>query len=245
QAIDLRGKIALVTGSARRVGKAIALELAAHGMTLVIHHGSSPEDAAATVAEIQAAGGEAVAHQADLRDPDAIRAMFDAVRAHFGRLDVLVNSAASFQRASILDVTLDEWRSVLDVNLTAPFLCSQYAAPLLREARGSIVNILDLSAFRPWKAFPVHSVSKAGLKMLTETLALSLGPEVRVNAVAPGPVLRDEGNSPERWAQIGARLPVGRTGDPADVARAVAFLAAQPFITGEVLRVDGGEALLG
>jgi NAD(P)-dependent dehydrogenase (short-subunit alcohol dehydrogenase family) len=245
-ALTLKGKVALVTGSARRVGRAIALELAAHGMHQIVHHSSSPRDAEDAAAAIRALGVEAIVVQADLRQPESIRALFATAESHFGRLDVLVNSAASFKGTPILDVSLEEWREVLDLNLTAPFLCAQYAVPLMRTSGdgGSIINIIDLSAFRPWRAYPHHSISKAGLHMLTEVLAISLGPDIRVNAVAPGPVLRDEGNSPEQWARIGQRLPLQRTGDPRDVARAVAFLVTQPFITGATLRVDGGESVI-
>lgn len=241
--IDMKGKVALVTGSARRVGKAIALALATQGMRQIVHHSSSDHDAQQTANEIRASGGEVFIVKADLSDPAQIEQLFDAVRQRYGRLDLLVNSASAFQRAQIADLPLQDWQHILDVNLTAPFLCSQQAARLMNDG-GAIINIVDLSAFYPWKNYPHHSVSKAGLKMLTEVLALSLGPTIRVNAIAPGPILRDEGNSPEQWAKTGQRLPLQRTGEPEDVAQAVVFLATQPFITGATLRVDGGEALI-
>jgi NAD(P)-dependent dehydrogenase (short-subunit alcohol dehydrogenase family) len=245
QPIDLRGKTALVTGSARRVGRAIALELARQGMNLVIHHAHSEQDAETAALEVRALGVTAVVAQADLTKPEAIATLFDTVWAKCGRLDVLVNSAASFERGDIRSLSLAQWQQALDLNLTAPMLCSQHAARLMLEhGGGAIINILDLSAFKPWTAFPAHSVSKAALRALTLLLAKSLAPHIRVNALALGPVLRDEGSSPQQWAKIGQRLPVGHTGSPADVARAAAFLAAQPFITGAVLRVDGGESLL-
>ncbi|HRE47606.1 MAG TPA: SDR family oxidoreductase [Aggregatilineales bacterium] len=245
-AIPLAGKVALVTGSARRVGRAIALELAGRGMNLLVHHSNSDADAESAVREIEGLGVQAYMVKADLRDPLQIALLFRTIRARFGRLDLLVNNASVFYPKPILDVTVDEWRDVLDVNLTAPFLCSQAAAGLMNGRRegGSIINILDLSAFHPWKTYPHHSVSKAGLKMLTEVLAVSLAPTIRVNAVAPGPVLRDAGNSPEQWAILGERLPLKRTGEPTDVARAVAYLASEPFLTGAIIRVDGGEGLL-
>ncbi|GAB4544614.1 MAG: SDR family oxidoreductase [Anaerolineae bacterium] len=246
--ISLRGKVALVTGSARRVGREIALELAREGMHLMVHYGadSSAPDAEITAAEIRAHGVECAVHQADLRDPSQIERLFVAVKARFEQLDVLVNNAATFQKKPLMEVTLHDWHDALHTNLTAPFLCGQHAARLILERSGSgaIINIADLSAFRPWKSFPVHSVSKAGLVSLTEVMALSLAPHIRVNAVAPGPVLRDEGNPPEVWQRIGERLPVGQTGHPRDVAKAVAFLAAAPFITGITLRVDGGEGIV-
>lgn len=246
--ISLRGKVALVTGSARRVGREIALELAREGMHLMVHYGadSSAPDAELTAAEIRGQGVECAMHQADLRDPSQIERLFAAAKARFGRLDVLVNSAATFQKKPLMEVTLHDWHDTLDTNLTAPFLCSQQAARFIWESSGSgaIINIADLSAFRPWKSFPVHSVSKAGLVSLTEVLAVSLAPHIRVNAVAPGPVLRDAGNPPDVWQRIGEQLPIGQTGHPRDVAKAVSFLASAPFVTGVTLRVDGGEGIV-
>jgi NAD(P)-dependent dehydrogenase (short-subunit alcohol dehydrogenase family) len=243
----LTGQIALVTGSARRVGKSIALELARQGMDLVVHHsGRSTTEAEETAREIRAFGRRAIIVPADQSEPEQVNALFAAIRQEYGHLDLLVNSAAIFRRGNILDVTPQEWRQVIDTNLTGPFLCSQAAARLMRETGrpGVIINISDLSAYHPWKAFPTDSVSKAGLNMLTEVLALSLAPDIRVNGVALGPILRDVGNPPDVWQKIGERLPVGHTGDPQDVAQAVVFLATQPFITGTTLRVDGGESLL-
>lgn len=246
--IDLRGKVALVTGSARRVGKAIALELAAQGMNLVIHHRNSDAEATATAEAVRALGVQAHVIKADLRHSESIARLFAETDAHYEQLDVLVNSASVFKTGDIAEISPEEWREVLDINLTAPLLCSQHAARLMRRNAngegGTIINITDLSAFRPWKTYPHHSVSKAALVSLTQVLAVSLAPQIRVNAVAPGPVLRDEGNSPEKWEKIGQRLPLKRTGDPRDIGRAVAFLASQPFITGEILRVDGGEWLM-
>jgi NAD(P)-dependent dehydrogenase (short-subunit alcohol dehydrogenase family) len=238
--------VALVTGSARRVGKAIALELARQGMSQVVHHGSSDHDAEETASAAHALGVDTIIVKADLRQPADVQRLFETIRQRFGRLDLLVNSASNFKPGSILEVTLEAWQEVLDMNLTAPFLCCQQAARLMREtgAGGSIVNIVDLSGLRPWKTHPQHSVAKAGLMALTEVLALSLGPDIRVNAIAPGPVLRDEGNSPEQWERIGQSIPLGHTGDPLDVAQAVVFLASQPFITGALLRVDGGKYLI-
>ncbi|MFQ3535905.1 MAG: SDR family oxidoreductase [Aggregatilineales bacterium] len=246
--IDLRGKVGLVTGSARRVGKHIALKLAACGMHLVVHYGNpaSAPEAEATADQIAAHGVQVHVIRADLSDPEQIATLFAETQAHFGRLDVLVNNAAIFPRQTLMEASLADWQNVLTINLTAPFLCSQHAARLMlaQDSGGAIINITDLSAFRNWRAYPHHGVSKAALVKLTEAFALELGSKVRVNAVAPGPVLRDEANSPEAWRHIGQRLPVGSTGHPDDVAEAVVFLAAQPFITGVTLRVDGGEYLL-
>jgi pteridine reductase len=243
--IDLKGKIALVTGSARRLGKAIALDLARHGMNLVVHHNRSPQDAEATAAEIRVLGVNAVVVQADQSRPADVTRMFDEIRQHYGRIDLLVNSAANFESGSILDITYEDWQRSLSVNLDGPFLCSQHAAKLMRSTGigGVIINIADITAVRPAKGFPAHSVSKAGLLSLTEVLAKSLAPDIRVNAIIPGSILRDEGNSPEQWQAIGECLPLGHTGDPSDISQAVIFLATQTFITGATLRIDGGDYL--
>jgi len=215
---------------------------------VVVHYGnpSSAAEAESAAAEIAAHGVQAHVIRADLGDPQQIAALFDELQARFGRLDVLVNNAAIFPRQTLMDASLADWQNAFAINLTAPFLCSQRAARLMlaQESGGTIINIADLSAFRNWRAYPYHGVTKAALVKLTEAFALELGGKVRVNAIAPGPVLRDEANTPEAWQRIGERLPVGTTGHPNDVAEAVAFLAAQPFITGVTLRVDGGEYLL-
>src|SRR5260370_42050462 len=178
--IELRGKVALVTGSARRVGKAIALELARHGMHQVIHHRNSDQEAESTTREIAALGVETLIVKADQSEPADVERMFSAIRERFGRLDVLVNSASTFEPSSILDMPFDDWKHTFSVNLDGPFLCSQQAARLMRERNegGSIVNILDLSALKPWKTYPAHSVSNAALAKLTEEMALSLGPDI-------------------------------------------------------------------
>jgi NAD(P)-dependent dehydrogenase (short-subunit alcohol dehydrogenase family) len=217
-------------------------------MHVVVHYGSpaSAPEAESAAAQIAAHGVQAQIVRADLGDPAQIAMLFEQIQARFGRLDLLVNNAAIFPRQTLMAASLAEWHNTLMINLTAPFLCAQSAARLMlaQESGGAIINIADLSAFRNWRAYALHGVSKAALVKLTEAFALELGSKVRVNAIAPGPVLRDEGNSPEAWQQIGERLPIGTTGHPNDVAEAVVFLAAQPFITGVTLRVDGGEYLL-
>jgi NAD(P)-dependent dehydrogenase (short-subunit alcohol dehydrogenase family) len=242
--IELKGKVALVTGSARRVGKAVALELARQGMHQVIHHHDSDDEANQTAEEVRALGVEALVVKADQRRLVEVQGLFEAVRGHFGRLDVLVNSASDFKRTSILDISLEDWQGTLDLNLTGPFLCCQQAARLMHEGEGgSITNILDITALKASKTYAAHSVSKAALLALTLTLAKALAPQIRVNAIAPGPILRDKGYSPEEWEQLGKRLPLGHTGDPSDVAQAVVYLASQTFVTGVTLPVDGGDFL--
>lgn len=243
----LADKVALVTGAARRVGRAIALELAAQGAAVALHyHTSSAGEVASALADCRAHGVEAEAFRADLADAAAIARLFDGLTARFGRLDILVNSASVFQRRRLLDVTLDEWQTTLAVNLTAPFLCTQAAVRRMRGQEppgGVIVNIGDKGAREPWPDYAHHGVSKAGLLALTQVTAASEAPLIRANMVIPGLVLKPESMSPERWQAAAAKTPLGRPGSAEDVARAVAWLAAEPFVTGAVLRVDGGAAL--
>jgi NAD(P)-dependent dehydrogenase (short-subunit alcohol dehydrogenase family) len=241
--ITLKEKVALVTGSARRLGKAMAMGLAAQGMHQVIHHSNSDEAAAETAEAMRQLGVETVIVKADLSQPDQINMLFAKIRDRFGRLDVLVNSSSTFERASVRDLSLADWQHTLDVNLTAPFLCSQHAIKLMPDG-GAIVNMVDISAFHPLKAQPQHSVSKAGLLALTKVMALSFGPTIRVNAIAPGAVLRPDSSTPESWQKFGARLPLQRTGSADDVVQALIYLVTQEFTTGTVIHVDGGEILM-
>jgi pteridine reductase len=246
--VDLTEQVALVTGGAHRVGKAIALELARRGADVLIHYGTSAEAATETVREIKSLGVNAFSVQADLSKQEGVESVFAALREHFGELHILVNSAANFQKRELLEVTLSEWQETMAINLTAPFLCTQAAVALMREndpPGGAIVNILDKGALDPWPQYAHHSISKAGLWMLTQVSAASLGSDIRVNAVLPGPVMKPAGNtmSDEQWAKLGKRVPLQRTGTPEDVARAVAFLASEDYITGVAIPVNGGEHL--
>jgi NAD(P)-dependent dehydrogenase (short-subunit alcohol dehydrogenase family) len=246
--IDLSGKVVCVTGAARRVGRAIALAFAQHGARLVIHHHASEAEAAEIAAAISQSGGEALVVQANMADPTSVAAMFAAIRAHYGRLDVMVNSAAIFKRTPFLDISVEEWHTVIDTNLTGPFLGTQYAARLMVDSGqgGSIINISDNSGLNPWKDRPHHSVSKAGVIMLTQVAALALADYgIRVNCVVPGPVLRPAGEAEAVLDGIARALPIGHIGNPEDVARAVIFLATNDFATGSIVRIDGGEGLAG
>lgn len=245
--MDLTGKVALVTGGGRRVGRAIALGLAERGMNVVVHYNRSDVDATNTVEALRARGVSAELAQGNLGNPLDIEHVFVAVESYFGRLDVLVNSASTFVTGDVLEMTVGDWNYVMAVNLRAPFLCSQRAAHLMlaRQAPGAIVNIADVAGQIPWTRFPIHSVSKAGLIMLTQVLAKSLGPHIRVNAVVPGPVLKPDPMPDARWDALGAALPLGRTGEPENVVQAVLALVENDFITGSVLNVDGGDSLLG
>ncbi|HHH83363.1 MAG TPA: SDR family oxidoreductase [Chloroflexi bacterium] len=242
--MDPQGKIALVTGGAHRVGGAISLALAEAGANLVIHYHSSHQAAEVTAVEASRHGVEVLTHPANLRDREQRESLFDALETRFGGLDILVNSAAIMEPINLLDVTEEDWHSTIDLNLMAAFFCLQRAArSMLARGGGVVINISDIAGLQPWLRFPVHSISKAGVEMLTKTAALALAPHVRVNAVAPGPVLKPTGMVPERWKEIGAQLPLGKAGNPGDVAEAVLFLVRQEFITGETLVVDGGQQL--
>jgi NAD(P)-dependent dehydrogenase (short-subunit alcohol dehydrogenase family) len=249
--MQLRDKVALVTGAAHRVGKAIAVALAREGVHIIVHYGGSVDAARQTADEIAALGVEVFRFQADLSDPAQVVVLFNAVRGRFGRLDVLVNSASSFERRPFDEVTADDWDRVMAINLRAPFLCSQQAARLMRLApraaqdTGLIVNIADLIGVYPRLGFTQHGVSKAALIHLTKIAALELAPDIRVNAVVPGPVMAPVGMDPsgEAWEKIWQRVPLARPGDPADIGRAVVFLAASDYMTGAVIPVDGGESI--
>lgn len=251
--MQIEGKVALVTGAAHRVGKAIALALAQEGAHLIVHYGGSADAAAHTVDEIKALGVDAVAIQADLRRTEAIDALFAQAQAHFDRLDILVNSAASFVKQPFDDVSLDDWKDVMQVNLRSPFLLTQQAARWMRHTQrpadqpAAIVNIVDHSGVVAWGGFVQHGVSKAGLIHLTKVSARELGPEIRVNAVLPGAVLPppDLATDSDRWQRMGEPLPLKRTGHPFYVGETVVFLARNDYITGVTIPVDGGEHMLG
>ncbi|MGH8744965.1 MAG: pteridine reductase [Burkholderiales bacterium] len=243
---SLDGKVALVTGGAKRVGEAIVRRLHASGARVALHYRSSEIDAARLEGELVAArAGSAVRLRRDLLEPNAAEALVAAVLERFGRLDLLVNNASVFYPGRIGVIEPRHWDELVGSNLRAPLFVSQAAAPHLRQARGAIVNITDIHAERPLKGFPVYSVAKAGLAALTRSLALELAPEVRVNAVAPGAIAwPEEGkfDHAER-GRIVATTPLGRIGSPADIAQAVHFLATASFVTGQTVAVDGGRSI--
>ena len=242
--MELPGKIAVVTGAAHRVGKAIALGLADAGANVVVHYHGAAAEAPGTLAELEQRGVQAVAVQADLAQTAGVEAVFEAAVSAFGGVDILVNSAAIMEPGSVLEMSRTEWQRSLDINLTAPFFCAQRAARLMRaRGGGGIVNIADLAGLEPWARYPAHSVSKAGLIMLTQVLAKALAPDIRVNAVAPGPVEKPQGWQEDRWRKVGEHTLLKRAGSGYDVARAVVFLLEQDFITGETLVVDGGSLI--
>ena len=235
--------VALVTGGGVRVGGAIARALAGDGYDLLVSYNTSPAGAAEVEAAARRAGRRAHAASADLSREDDVVRLARVARERFGRLDLLVNSAASFVANDLLEVTADEWDAIMAVNLRAPFLLIRETADMLRAARGAVVNVVDLSALRPWTSHPHHSVSKAGLLHLTRVAARRLAPDVRVNAVAPGFVLPPDDYDADEIERTRRRVPLGRVGTPDDVASAVRFLATADYVTGEVIVVDGGLGL--
>lgn len=242
--MELANKVALVTGGARRMGRAFAEALAGRGMRLAIHHGASRDEAVALVGQLQAAGHDAQAFGADLRDATEAIELPARVVAHFGRLDVLVNSAAVMERISVADTTVQQWDDILALNLRAPFFLAQQAAPHLAPVGGKIVNIADLGGLEPWRNYPAHSVSKAGVVMLTKVLAAALAPEITVNAIAPGTVLVPEEYDDARRAFLSETTPLQRLGTPNDAVQALLYLLEHgDFVTGETLVVDGGRLL--
>src|SRR5687768_13680000 len=240
--------VVLVTGAARRIGAAIARKLHAAGANVVLHCHRSRADAEHLRDQLNDERGASCAVvQADLLDLRAFPGLVEDAARAFGRLDALVNNASSFYPTPFGTIGEDEWTDLVGSNLRAPLFLSQAAAPLLRESRGAIVNLVDIHAERPLKDFVVYSVAKAGLAGLTRALALELGPDVRVNGVAPGAILWPDGDqhfAASEKGRITAQTPLKRIGEPEDVAGAVKYLLFDaPFVTGQVLAVDGGRGI--
>jgi len=242
--MELGGRVALVTGAGRRVGRAIALGLAAKGMRVAIHYHSSADEAEESVRLARAAGAsDAWSARADLRDSGAITRLVDDVVQYGGAIDVLVNSAAEMRRTPFDSVTPAEWDDIMALNMRSPFFCSQAAARHMKERGGVIVNIADLAALETWPDYIPHGISKAGVMQMTRALARKLAPAIRVNAVVPGAVLL-----PEHWTSADAdhlvsTTPLKRLGSPDDVARAVVYLLEADYVTGDAVVVDGGRNL--
>jgi len=237
--MDINGKVALITGSAKRIGREIALELARRGARLAVHYRSSASEAKAV------AGASGATFQADLTDMSAIERMFQSIADTFGRLDILVNSASVFDAATFDDATPEHWTSQMDTNAKGPFFVAQHAARLMRKNReGKIVNIVDVAGEVIWPGYLPYSVSKAALIAVNRGLAKACAPEIQVNAVAPGPVLFPEDYTQEQKRMAIERTLLKREGSPLDVVRAVVFLIENDYITGEVIHVDGGRHLM-
>jgi pteridine reductase len=242
-AITLAGKAALVTGGGKRVGRAIALALGKAGMRVAVHYLSSADEAEDTCRLIRESGGDAFALRADLSSRSATRGLVDAAIAQLGGLDVLVPSAAGYERIALDDIADDDWDRMLELDLTSPFVLAQHAIPALRASRGSITFITCSSATTPFRHHLPYTVAKAGVRHLARTLALELAPDVRVNAVAPGTVLPPPDMSAVETERIRSRIPLGRLGAPEDIAEAVVYLSRAPFVTGHEIHVDGGRTV--
>ena len=238
-------KRALVTGGGVRVGRAISLALGADGWRVAVHYRRSEAQALEVVELLEASGSGGVALQADLSDPAEISRLIRNVKSELGGLELLVNSAAAFPRHDPLAVSAEEWNALFDLNLRAPFLCSREAAKLMEASGGSIVNLVDTGADEAWPGYVPYVASKAGLVSVTRGLARAFAPSIRVNGVAPGPVLLPPGeDSPAHVQAAGARTVLGRVGTPEDIAEAVLYLAGARYVTGEIIRVDGGQHLI-
>ena len=237
---NLTGRVALVTGAGRRVGRAIALALGARGMHVVVHFNGSRTGADETARLITDAGGKAIVEQADLTQVEAANELVDRAIAWRGALSALVNSAAIMLRTPVGETTAPDWDTMFALNVRAPYFLSQRAAPALAASQGAIVNIADLAAFESWPAYVPHGMTKAAVVQMTHAMARALAPGVRVNAVAPGVVLLPEGWSEEEAEHLRSTTPLRRLGSPEDVAQVVVFLLEAQYVTGEVIRVDGG-----
>jgi pteridine reductase len=243
---SLHGKVALVTGGARRIGAVTVRHLHVAGMNVVLHYHRSRQAAESLRDELEAIRPESICLvQGDLLNTAVLPTLVDGAINAWGRLDALVNNASSFHPTPIGSVTETDWDDLVGTNLRAPFFLCQAAAPYLAARQGAIVNITDIYAQHPLKSYPVYSIAKAGLGMLTKSLARELGPAVRVNAVAPGAILWPEGQADEAaQKRIIARTALKRMGHPDDIAGTVLFLIRGPaYITGQVIAVDGGRSV--
>jgi NAD(P)-dependent dehydrogenase (short-subunit alcohol dehydrogenase family) len=243
--VNLKGKVALVTGGARRIGRAIALELAAHGASIAVHYRTSHTEADTVVADIATNGGKAQTFRANLEHVAEIEQMVTNVLDAFGRIDILVNSASVFAPTPIEKITEHDWDANLDTNLKAPFFLSKFAgAAMRRQGAGKIVNLGDWAGIRPYKDYLPYSVSKSGLIGLTKALAKELAPEVQVNCIALGMVIPPETYTKEEVDRLVSRTLTKQMGTPEDVARAVLFFCETDFATGAVLTLEGGRLLV-
>lgn len=238
--MQLRGRVALVTGAGRRVGRALAVGLGGQGMKVAVHYHASDTGARETARLIREAGGTPWLVSADLTSGDAPAELIGRVTQEMGALDVLINSSAVMERTPLGEVTASQWDAMMALNLRAPFLLAQSAATHLAKAHGAIVNIADLAAFETWPAYIPHGISKSGIVYMTRALARTLAPNVRVNGVAPGAVMLPEGWAEEDAAKLRNSTPLARLGSPEDVVAAMLYLLSADYVTGETLIVDGG-----
>lgn len=239
---SVQRKAALVTGAAKRIGRALARALASAGADVAITYRGSQPEAEATVEELKDLGARAFAVPCDVRSPESVREAVAEAVSQLGRLDLLVNNAGAFEAAALEQITVEQWDRMFETNTRGPFLVAQAAYPHLKAARGRIVNIGSLGGLHPWATHAHYCTSKAALHMLTLTMAKAFAPEISVNCVAPGMIVNDEVDAD--YAHFAAKTPMRRNGTPEDVAEAVMFFATGPhFITGQILSVDGGLGL--
>ena len=241
--MELKGRVALVTGAARRVGRALALRLADAGCHLAIHYRQSAEAAAATASACQTRGVEAEVFQADFDDPATAERLVQSVLARFGRLDVLINNAAVFERMTIDEFDLDAWDRALRVNLTVPLALTHAAREALRRTGGRVINLCDAATARPWPGHLGYIVSKGGLDTLTRVLARALAPDVNVVGIAPGVAAWPERYDQATRDRLTAKIPLKRAGEPEEVAAAVHFVLSEgDYLTGVIIPIDGGRS---
>jgi pteridine reductase len=245
EAPSLQGRWALVTGAAKRIGAVIARELQAAGANVVIHYFRSEREAVELADELNTTRARsALLAQADLRDTHTLGPMVERIIGSTGRIDFLINNASTFYPTPLAEVTAAQWHDLIDSNLKAPLFLSQAALPHLRRERGCIVNLIDVHWQRPLRHHPIYGAAKAGLAMLTRSLAKDLGPDVRVNGVSPGAILWPEAGLSEQVQQsILRQVPLRRAGEPSDIAGAVLYLLTAPYVTGQILAVDGGRSI--
>ena len=239
---DLKGKSVLITGGARRLGRAIALSMAQAGANVAFTYLDSVDDANKTLDAIKRIAPKVFAARCDVRKEKSIDRALDAILDHFGNLDVLINNAGMFESAKLEEITAEQWDEVFAVNVRGPFLISKHCIPILRETSGCIINMGSLGGQKPWSTHAHYCSSKAALHMLTQVMAKALAPEIAVNCVAPGMIDTGHGEKdPGLLERLAAHTPMKRNGSPQDVVSAVMYFATAPhFITGQILTVDGG-----
>lgn len=243
--MDLRGRVAVVTGGGVRLGRALVLALAGHGVRVVVHHGRSAGPAEQTAAEARSLGTEAITVQGDLSDAGAARGVIAAARSRLGPVDILVNSAAIFEPGGVAETTPEVWDRHFAINLKAPFLLSQaFAAQRPPDRPGKIVNISDWRGLRPGADHFAYTLTKSALIAMTKSLAVALAPSIQVNCLALGAILLPAGADETYRQRLIASIPVRRMGDPDDVARALLFLVEDDFVTGQTVVIDGGRSLV-